>query len=111
MVQMNFIFIFISSSDTNVLRKKSVKQKIKKLWPNKKNNINPCKLYELHHEKTRFLHRLKQSLSGNTLRVGYHLCIRHILGTVFELYQSSENTHRYFHIIKAKNMYRPSYAA
>ena len=51
------------------------------------------------------------TLSGNTLRVGYHLCIRHILGTVFELYQSSENTHRYFHIIKAKNMYRPSYAA
>ena len=27
---MNFIFIFISSSDTNLLRKKSVKQKIKK---------------------------------------------------------------------------------
>ena len=51
------------------------------------------------------------TLSGNTLRVGYHLCLRHILGTVFELYQSSENTHRYFHIIKAKNMYRPSYAA
>ena len=51
------------------------------------------------------------SLSGNTLCVGYHLCIRHILGTVFELYQSSENTHRYFHIINAKNMYRPSYAA
>ena len=31
---MNFIFIFISSSDTNLLRKKSVKQKIKKRWPN-----------------------------------------------------------------------------
>ena len=31
MVQMNFIFI--SSSDINLLRKKSVKQKIKKLWP------------------------------------------------------------------------------
>ena len=29
MVQMNFIFIFISSSDTNLMRKKSVKQKIK----------------------------------------------------------------------------------
>ena len=28
-----FIFIFISSSDTNLLRKKSVKQKIKKRWP------------------------------------------------------------------------------
>ena len=41
-------------------------------------------------------------LSRNTLRVGYHLCIRHILGTVFELYQSLETTHRYFHIIKAK---------
>ena len=27
---MNFIFIFISSSDPNLLRKKSVKQKIKK---------------------------------------------------------------------------------
>ena len=30
---MNSIFIFISSSDTNLLRKKSVKQKIKKQWP------------------------------------------------------------------------------
>ena len=28
-----FFFIFISSSDTNLLRKKSVKQKIKKRWP------------------------------------------------------------------------------
>ena len=33
MVRMNFIFMFISSSDTNLLRKKSVKQKIKKRWP------------------------------------------------------------------------------
>ena len=30
MVRMNFIFIFISSSDPNLLRKESVKQKIKK---------------------------------------------------------------------------------
>ena len=30
---MNFIFIFISSSDINLLKKKSVKQKIKKQWP------------------------------------------------------------------------------
>ena len=30
MVRMNFIFIFISSSTPNLLRKKSVKQKIKK---------------------------------------------------------------------------------
>ena len=30
MVRMNFIFIFISSSDTNLLRKKYVKQKNKK---------------------------------------------------------------------------------
>ena len=29
----DFIFIFISSSDPNFLRKKSVKQKIKKRWP------------------------------------------------------------------------------
>ena len=58
-----------------------------------------------------FTTKSNYTLSGNTLRVGYHLCLRHILGTVFELYQSSENTHRYFHIIKAKNMYRPSYAA
>ena len=36
MVRMNFIFIFISSSDTNLLRKKSVKQEIKKPWPNGK---------------------------------------------------------------------------
>ena len=34
---MIFIFIFISSSDPNLLRKKSVKQKIKKkLWPPRK---------------------------------------------------------------------------
>ena len=33
MVRMNFIFIFISSSDPNLLQKKSVKQKIKKRWP------------------------------------------------------------------------------
>ena len=31
------------------------------------------------------------TLSGNTLRVSYHLCIRHTLGKVFKLYQSSEN--------------------
>ena len=43
--------------------------------------------------------KLTYSLSGNTFRVSYHLCIRHTLGTVFELHQSSENTHRYFHII------------
>ena len=42
------------------------------------------------------------SLSGNTLRVSYHLCIRHTLGTVFELHQSSENVHSYFYIIKTK---------
>ena len=41
-------------------------------------------------------------LSGNTLRVSYHLCIRHTLGTVFELHQSSENALRYFYIIKTK---------
>ena len=35
MVRMNFIFIFMSSSDTNLLQKKSVKQKIKKQWPYK----------------------------------------------------------------------------
>ena len=49
-------------------------------------------------------------LSGNTLRVCYHLCIRHTLDTVFELHQSSENTHRYFHIIKKENTYRLIYA-
>ena len=52
-----------------------------------------------------------ETLSGNTIRVSYHLCIRHTSGTVFELYQSSENMHRYFHVIKTENMYRPSYAA
>ena len=31
MVRMNFIFIFISSSDTNLLRKKPVKQKITRI--------------------------------------------------------------------------------
>ena len=56
---------------------------------------------------------LKSTLTGNTLRVSYHLnvCIRHSLSTVFELHQSSETTHRYFHIIKTKITYRPSYAA
>ena len=34
MIIMNFIIIFISSSDPNLLRRKSVKQKIKKRWPN-----------------------------------------------------------------------------
>ena len=48
------------------------------------------------------------ALSGNTLRVSYHLCIRHTLDTVFELHQSSENTIRYFHIIKKQKTYRPS---
>ena len=51
------------------------------------------------------------TLSGNTFHVSYHLCIRHTFGTVFELHQSSENMHNYFHIIKAKNMYSLSYAA
>ena len=41
-------------------------------------------------------------LSGNTHPVSYNLRIRHTLGTVFELYQSSENMHCYFHIIKTK---------
>ena len=50
-------------------------------------------------------------LSGNTFRVGYQLSIRHALGTVLEVHQSSENTYRYFHIIKNKNMYSLSYAA
>ena len=45
---------------------------------------------------------VKYTLSGNTLRVIYHLCIRHTLGTVFDLHHISENTHRYFHIIKTK---------
>ena len=44
------------------------------------------------------------SLSGNTLRVSYHLCTRQTLGAVFELHHSSENTHRYFHIIKIKKI-------
>ena len=30
--------------------------------------------------------------------------------TVFEMHKSSENTHRYFHIMKNKNTYRLSYA-
>ena len=42
MVRMNFIFIFISSSDTNLLRKKSVKQKIKRRWPYQ------CMMWGLH---------------------------------------------------------------
>ena len=50
------------------------------------------------------IHNVQYSLSGNTLSVSYHLCICHTLGTVFELYQSSENSHRYFHTIKTKNM-------
>ena len=69
------------------------------------------KLVSHGHFYNSLLKYLQLHCRGNTLRVGYQLCIRHILGTLFELYQSSENTHRYFHIIKAKNMYRPSYAA
>ena len=42
------------------------------------------------------------SVSGNKVRVCYHLCIRHTLDTVFELHQSSENKQGYFHIIKNK---------
>ena len=37
---MSFIFIFISSSDPNLLPKKSVKQKIKKRWPKKKKKLS-----------------------------------------------------------------------
>ena len=40
MVRMNFIFIFIPSSDTSLLRKKSVKQKIKKPWPKLIRSVN-----------------------------------------------------------------------
>ena len=36
---MNFIFIFISSSDPNLLRKKAVIQKIKKRWPKQKEDF------------------------------------------------------------------------
>ena len=42
------------------------------------------------------------SVSGNKVRVCYHLCIRHTLGTVFELHQSSETMHRYFFYYKDK---------
>ena len=51
------------------------------------------------------------SLSGNTFRVGYQLSIRHTLGTVLEVYQSSEYTYQYFYIITNKNMKSLSYAA
>ena len=50
------------------------------------------------------------SVSGNKVRVCYHLCIRHTFDMVLELHQSSENTHCYFHIIKDKNTYRLSFA-
>ena len=43
--------------------------------------------------------------------VGYQLRIRHTLGTMFEVHQTSENTYRYFHIIKNINIYSLSYAA
>ena len=61
-------------------------------------------------QELEFVINLVLSLSGNTLRVSYHLCIRHTLGTVVELQQSSENTHRFCHIIKKQNTYRLSYA-
>ena len=54
---------------------------------------------------------LYTSVSGNKVRVCYHLCIRHTSGTVFEMHQSLETMLRYFYIIKTKSMYRPSYAA
>ena len=36
------------------------------------------------------------TVSGNKVRVCYHLCISHTLGTVFELHQTLETMHRYF---------------
>ena len=56
------------------------------------------------------INQTQTTVSENKDRVCYHLCIPHTFSTVFELNQSSENTHRYFHIIKNKTTYRPSYA-
>ena len=39
---------------------------------------------------------LSVSLSGNTFRVRYHLCIRHTVGTVFVLHQSLETCIAFF---------------
>ena len=57
---MNFIFIFILSSDPNLLRKKLVKQKIKNDGPinvlnrNKKNiKISSCKDHSFYSSKNR----------------------------------------------------------
>ena len=49
------------------------------------------------------------SVSGNKVRVYYHLCIRHTLDTVFELHRSSENAHRYVRIIRIKNTYTAAF--
>ena len=63
---MNFIFIFISSSETNLLRKKSVKQKIKKRWPNCSFAVSISKILRLflfsHAKQSGF----ESNLVGNT---------------------------------------------
>ena len=66
-------------------------------------------LYKYVSDSVSFMLSLSENI--HVLRVSYHLGIRHTLGMVFELHQSSENMHHYFHIIENKNTYRSSYAA
>ena len=63
-------------------------------------NISPLTFNQTSRRNPEYIVEVWFTLSGNTVRVSYHSCIRHTLGMVFELHQSSENTHRYFHIIK-----------
>ena len=78
------------------------------LWCNIIYNIKQIsKPFDFDTSKGSLFHRRET----HSLTVIYHLCIQNTLGTVFELHQSSENVHHYFHIIKTKNMYRLSYTA
>ena len=67
MVRMNFIFIFISSSDPNLLRKKTVKQKIKKQWPHL---VNTRREQHLHPSAARMLQNIGQPLQVAQLPYG-----------------------------------------
>ena len=79
-------------------------------WLSRYGLLITCDAKIPHFEDLHLRMLLTSTVSGNKVRVCYHLCIRHTLDTVFELHQSSENKHRYFLIIKNKNTYRLSYA-
>ena len=80
MVRMNFIFIFISSSDTNLLQKKSVKQKIKKQWPYVKpiNNLSYSPHFDLCFVKNNLSSLLLPNIAENSTYESYYKCLLEI---------------------------------